>query len=79
VQVILDLNDMEKIIPIKAGTKIYLPPKEKYTLDRDDKATAQKAAYKQKKKTKRVASGKQVRKVSFKENSKSQKAPLKKI
>jgi membrane-bound lytic murein transglycosylase D len=79
VQVILDLNDMEKIIPIKAGTKIYLPPKEKYTLDRDDKATAKKAAYKQKKKTKRNASGKQVRKVSFKENSKSQKAPLKKI
>jgi len=79
VQVILDLNDMEKIIPIKAGTKIYLPPKEKYTLDSDDKATARKAAYKQKKKTKRAASGKQVRKVSFKENSKSQKDPLKKI
>jgi len=79
VQVILDLNDMGKIIPIKAGTKIYLPPKAKYTLDRDDKATAQKAAYKQKKKTKKASSGKQVRKVSFKENSKPQQAPLKKI
>ncbi len=51
-QVILDLNDMEKIIPLKAGTKIYLPPKEKYELDRDDKAQVKKASFKQKKKSK---------------------------
>ena len=50
VQVILDLNDMEKIMPLKAGTKIDLPPKEKYELDRDDKAQVKKASFKQKKK-----------------------------
>ena len=50
VQVILDLNDMEKIMPLKAGTKIDLPPKEKYELDRDDKARVKKASFKQKKK-----------------------------
>lgn len=50
VQVILDLNDMEKIMPLKAGTKIDLPPKEKYKLDRDDKVRVKKASFKQKKK-----------------------------
>ena len=37
VQAILDLNDMEKIIPLKAGVEIYLPPKEKFVLDREDR------------------------------------------
>lgn len=50
VQAILDLNDMEKIMPLKAGTKVDLPPKEKYELDRDDKAQVKKASFKQKKK-----------------------------
>lgn len=50
VQAILDLNDMEKIMPLKAGTKIDLPPKEKYELDRDDKARVKKVSFKQKKK-----------------------------
>ncbi|MFA4919604.1 MAG: transglycosylase SLT domain-containing protein [Thermodesulfovibrionales bacterium] len=48
VQVILDLNDMEKIMPLKAGTKIDLPPKEKYELDRDDKAQVKKASFNKK-------------------------------
>jgi hypothetical protein len=39
---------MEKIMPLKAGTKIDLPPKEKYELDRDDKAQVKKASFKQK-------------------------------
>ena len=52
VQVILDLNDMEKIIPLKEGTKIDLPPKEKYELDRDDKAQIKKVSVKTKKKVK---------------------------
>jgi membrane-bound lytic murein transglycosylase D len=46
-EVILSLNSMEKIIPLKSGSKIYLPPKELYTADRDDKAMARKASYKQ--------------------------------
>lgn len=51
VQVILDINSMEKIIPLKSGTKIYLPPKGKFILDRDDRAAIKKASFKQKKKT----------------------------
>lgn len=54
-QVILDLNDLKKIIPLKAGMKLYLPPKEKFVLDKDDKIikknkSIKKAAYKYKKK-----------------------------
>jgi len=50
VQVILDLNAMEKIIPLQAGMKIYLPPKGKFKLDADDKKMAKKASLKDKKK-----------------------------
>ncbi len=70
VQVIYDLNNMEKIIPLIAGTKLYLPPKGKYTLDREDKASAQKASYKQKKKS-RTKSKKPVKKVSYKQTKKN--------
>jgi len=49
--VILDLNDMEKVMPLKAGTVLYLPPKEKLTLDRDDKTPVKKASLKRKKKS----------------------------
>ena len=53
-QVILDLNSLEKIIPLKEGMKIHIPPKGKFVLDRDDRASIKKASYKQKKlKTKR--------------------------
>lgn len=69
VQVIYDLNNMEKIIPLTAGTKLYLPPKGKYAMDRDDKASAQKASYKQKKKS-RTKSKKSVKKVSYKQSKK---------
>jgi len=72
VQVILDLNDMEKIMPLKAGTKIDLPPKEKYELDRDDKAQVKKASFKQKKKA--VSKSKKTRPVKAKtEKTKSVK------
>jgi membrane-bound lytic murein transglycosylase D len=50
-QVILDLNDMEKVMPLKTGAMLYLPPKEKFTLDRDDKAPVKKASLKTKKKS----------------------------
>jgi membrane-bound lytic murein transglycosylase D len=51
-QVIFDLNDIEKIIPLKAGAKIFLPPKGKFVLDRDDRASIRKASYKYKPKKK---------------------------
>jgi membrane-bound lytic murein transglycosylase D len=70
VQVIYDLNNMEKIIPLAAGTKLYLPPKGKYALDREDKASAQKALYKQKKKS-RTKSKRSVKKVSYKQTKKN--------
>jgi membrane-bound lytic murein transglycosylase D len=47
VQVILDLNSLEKIIPLKAGMKIYLPPKGKFVLDREDKSAIKRASLKQ--------------------------------
>jgi len=43
VNVILELNDEEKIKPLKAGEKICLPPKDKFSLDRDDRANASKS------------------------------------
>jgi membrane-bound lytic murein transglycosylase D len=51
VEVILDLNDMEKIMPLTAGNKIYLPPKEKFVRDRQESAIAKKASLQQKKST----------------------------
>lgn len=51
VQVILALNSLEKIMPLKAGAKIYLPPKGKFVLDRDDRAVLKKASFKNKKKS----------------------------
>lgn len=53
VQVILDLNSLEKIIPLKTGMKIYIPPKGKFVLDRDDRASIKKASSKAKKKATR--------------------------
>jgi membrane-bound lytic murein transglycosylase D len=51
VAVILDLNDMEKIMPLTAGTKIYLPPKGKYVRDTQKRAIVKKASVKKKKRT----------------------------
>jgi len=42
---ILSLNSMEKIIPLKVGSKIYLPPKGLYTADVDDRALAKKVSH----------------------------------
>lgn len=49
VPVILSLNSMEKIMPLKVGREIYLPPKGLYSLDRDDKAVAKKTSGKTRK------------------------------
>ena len=70
VEVILDLNDMEKIMPLSAGTKIYLPPKGKFVQDKQDRAIVKKASLKQKKsslKGKRSKSKRSVAKISYKQ------------
>jgi membrane-bound lytic murein transglycosylase D len=56
VDAILSLNAMEKIMPLKQGSTIYLPPKDLVHLDTGDKALLKKASYK--KKVKVSASGK---------------------
>ena len=68
VQVILDLNSLEKIIPLKDGMEIYLPPKGKFVLDRDDRAAIKKASFKGKKSftKKRSSRAKGLKKVSSK-------------
>jgi membrane-bound lytic murein transglycosylase D len=48
--VILSLNSMEKIIPLKVGSTIFLLPKGLYTADADDRALLKKVSHKQKKK-----------------------------
>ncbi len=47
--VILSLNSMERIIPLKRGSRIYLPPKGLYAKDAEDRATIRKVSYKVKK------------------------------
>jgi membrane-bound lytic murein transglycosylase D len=48
-QVILDLNSIDKLMPLKDGMQIYLPPKDKLVLDRDDRAKIRKVSLKSKK------------------------------
>ncbi|NWF51551.1 MAG: transglycosylase SLT domain-containing protein [Nitrospirae bacterium] len=50
-RVIIDLNSMEKLIPLKAGSAIFIPPKEKFVIDNFEKMYVKKASYKVKKKT----------------------------
>jgi peptidoglycan lytic transglycosylase D len=73
VQAILDLNDMEKIIPLKTGTKIYLPPKEKFVLDREDRDIVKKVSFKQKRRS-FVKNRKTARKVALSHTRKPVKA-----
>lgn len=49
-QVILDLNNMEKVMLLQIGMKIYIPPRGKYTPDRGDRVPVRKASYQYKKK-----------------------------
>ena len=49
VNVILELNDDKGLRPLVAGEKLYLPPKEKFSLDRDDRAQGKKVAVKSRK------------------------------
>ncbi len=58
VNAILDLNCDKELKSLKAGESIYLPPKEKFSLDRDDRADVKKAHVK----TKRARGKKPARK-----------------
>jgi membrane-bound lytic murein transglycosylase D len=77
VQVILDLNSMEKIIPLTPGAQIYLPPKGKFVLDIDDRVAIKRASFNQKKKApvknKSASTKKIIKKASYNEK----KVPLK--
>jgi membrane-bound lytic murein transglycosylase D len=55
VEAILSLNAVEKIMPLKAGTTIYLPPKDLFRVDNVDRASMKKASYR---KLRASASGK---------------------
>ena len=50
--VILSLNSMERIMPLKAGSKIYLPPKGLYIADADDRSLVKKVSHHNHKKKK---------------------------
>lgn len=83
VQVILELNSLEKIIPLKIGAKINLPPKGKYILDMDDKVLIKRAAVESKKKArvkyKNLGPRKTIKKASYKQRKKTQKTKQKMI
>jgi LysM repeat protein len=64
VQVILDLNDMEKIMPLKAGTKIDLPPKEKYVrlmINQEKDLKRRRSTYQKQTKTKNLKAGNKIK------------------
>jgi len=78
-QVILDLNDMVRIMPLKAGTELFLPPKDKLILDADDRVSVKKASYKQKKKKSSSSRASTVKKISYKHKKKTPAAKGKDI
>lgn len=57
---ILSLNSMEKIMPLKVGSTIYMPPKGLFYMDADDKASVKKVSYRGKKK--KTSSKKKIKK-----------------
>ncbi len=46
--VILSLNAMEKIMPMKVGSRVYLPPKGLFSMDAEDRGLLKKASLKRK-------------------------------
>jgi membrane-bound lytic murein transglycosylase D len=79
VQVILDINDMEKIMPLKPGTELALPPKDKFKLDTEDRVSAKKASYKQKKHKFSKKKTSTVKKISYKQKKKTSSSRSKNI
>jgi membrane-bound lytic murein transglycosylase D len=71
VPVILSLNSMEKIMPLKAGSTVYLPPKNLFSLDNLDRALMKKASYKKVKAS--AVSGKKKGAATARKSAKSRK------
>ncbi len=46
VKALFALNSIDSLKPLRYGTEINLPPKEKFQLDRDDRYDNRKASYK---------------------------------
>jgi membrane-bound lytic murein transglycosylase D len=63
VPVMLSLNAMEKIMPLKPGSMVYLPPKGLYSLDHEDKSLAKKVSFQ------KPLSRKKIKQVSAKKKS----------
>jgi membrane-bound lytic murein transglycosylase D len=74
VQVILSLNSMEKIMPLKKGSTIYVPPKDLFRLDNVDRALMKKASYKKKLKKIKASSSKKKKAFATKASAKKIKA-----
>jgi membrane-bound lytic murein transglycosylase D len=66
VRAILVLNSMNKIRPLKPGTEIDLPPKEKFQIDRDDRYEIRKASYKKSKKHRYIKKHKHIKRTKNK-------------
>ena len=71
VSVILSLNAMEKIMPLKKGSAIYLPPMDLFSLDNVDRALMKKAS--SKKKISVSSSGKKKGAATHRKRTKSRK------
>jgi len=71
VPVILSLNSMEKIMPLKSGSTIYLPPKNHFSLDNLDRALMKKASHKKLKTS--TVSGKKKGAATARKSSKARK------
>ena len=57
VQVILSLNATDKVMPLRTGSTIYLPPKGLFSLDKVDRALMKKASYRKVRAKKKPAKG----------------------
>ena len=68
VRVVLSLNSLEKIMPLKPGSVVYLPPKALYSLDQEDRSLTKRVSYR------KLSSKKQnSRKVSLKKSRNTRK------
>lgn len=73
VPVVLALNSMEKIMPLKPGSVVYLPPKALYSLDQEDRTLIKKASYHKVSYHKISGKKQKCRKVSLKKSSRNRK------
>ena len=77
--VVLSLNSMEKIMPLKPGSVVYLPPKALYSLDQVDRSLIKKVSYRKvsgkRQKSNKVSAKKvSAKKVSVKKSSRTRKS-----